>query len=71
MIEFENLNLDLQEQFQDLVIGDPWNLKPMTLYKNVVGSLSLCKNEDCVQRVAQIFEIPTYLTKEIYRINFE
>ena len=55
----------LKKQFEYLVKNDPYQLKPETLFKNISGSLMGCNNEHCIERLAEIYMVPSYLLHEV------
>lgn len=62
MKEFTELPPSIQLMLEDAVQGDPYGLSPVTLYRNIVGSLAAGTS---LEHVAQNMEVSLSLVQMI------
>lgn len=58
-MEFENISNELKIKLIEITSRDPYSLKPMTLYKNILASTG------SYETLARIFDVPVEIVKEI------
>ena len=65
LINFEKLPQKIQQQLENIVLGDPYNLAPNTLYRNIAHSLKSVPPDV----LSEIMEVPISLINSIKNIN--
>ncbi len=58
-MDFENISNELKIKLIEITSKDPYSLKPMTLYRNILNSTW------SYETLAQIFDVPIEIVKDI------
>ncbi len=72
-VGYNNLSETIRLGLESAVMGDPYSLRPETLYNNIVGSLYGARGSDLerIRSVSDIMEVNTYIVSLIFEANFE